>query len=129
MSVDSRSVEIQASAMKLLAGGVKSLAHRGSCFRLKHALLCEGIIWHGRFPLTPLSQIGHKLGGQSNIIPIMPIGEVNQGALDHVPRFVDDQAEAPAPTKERQPVATDVLVDPALTQAGDLSFAHVSLNT
>ena len=55
------------------------------------------------------------------------IGEVDQGALDYVPRLVDDEAEAPAPIKKRQPVATDVLVDPALTHAGNLSFAHVSL--
>jgi len=57
------------------------------------------------------------------------IGEVDQGALDYVPRFVDDEAEAPVPIKERQPVATDVLIDPALTHAGDLSFAYMSLKT
>jgi len=63
--------------MKLLARSVKSFTHRRSCFRLKRALCCEGINWHGRLrpsrlTLTPRSQIGHMLGGQSNRIPIMP---------------------------------------------------------
>jgi hypothetical protein len=41
-------------------------------------------------------------------MPEETIGLVNQRALDHVPRFVNDQAEAPAPRKARQPVAADV---------------------
>src|SRR5712671_3697956 len=36
--------------MKLLAGSIKSFTHRGGCFRLKHALFCGGIDWHGCTP-------------------------------------------------------------------------------
>src|ERR1700747_3030697 len=47
-----------ADRAKFIACSVKGFAHRGSCFRSKRALFCEGINWHGPLPLTPLSRIG-----------------------------------------------------------------------
>src|SRR5260370_20662364 len=45
------------------------------------------------------------------------IGEVDQGALDYVPRFVDDESEAPAPINKRQPNSTGDHVYHASTYA------------
>src|SRR5262249_38720246 len=60
-----------ADLAKFLAGGIKSHAHRGSCFRIERALFSQGISWHGRLPPAvnrrAWSQIGHKLGRPSNV--------------------------------------------------------------
>jgi hypothetical protein len=48
--------------------------------------------------------------------------------LDGIPFFVDNEAEAPVPIKESQPMASCVLVNSTLAENRDLSFAHLTLN-
>lgn len=52
------------------------------------------------------------------------VAEIYCRTLDGVPFFVDDEAEAPVLMKERQPIASSILIDSMLAENRDLSFAH-----
>ncbi len=54
--------------------------------------------------------------------------EIYRRTLDGVPFFVDNEAEAPVLMKERQPIASSVLINSTLAENRDLSFAHPNLN-
>ena len=56
------------------------------------------------------------------------VAEIYRRTLDGVPFFVDNEAEAPVLMKERQPIASSVLIDSTLAENRDLSFAHPNLN-
>jgi len=56
------------------------------------------------------------------------VAEIYRRTLDGIPFFVDNEAEAPVLMKERQPIASSVLINSTLGENRDLSFAHPKLN-
>jgi hypothetical protein len=56
------------------------------------------------------------------------VAEIYRRTLDGVAFFVDNETKSPVLMKERHPIASRVLVDTALAEHRDLSFAHPSLN-
>jgi hypothetical protein len=56
------------------------------------------------------------------------VAEIYRRTLDGIPFSVDNEAESPVLIKERQPIASRVLIDSTLAQNRDLSLAHANLN-
>ncbi len=56
------------------------------------------------------------------------VAEIYRRTLHDIPFFVDNKAKAPVSIKERQPIASHVLIDSALAANRDLSFAHPNRN-
>ena len=56
------------------------------------------------------------------------VAEIYRRTLDGIPFSVDNEAESPVLIKERQPIASRVLINSTLAQNRDLSLAHANLN-
>ena len=52
------------------------------------------------------------------------VAEIYRRTLDIVAFFVDNETKAPVLMKERHPIASRVVIDTALAENRDLSFAH-----
>ena len=56
------------------------------------------------------------------------IAKINYRAANDVSLFINDDTKASILMKERQPIASSVLVNSTLAENRDLSFAHPNLN-
>jgi hypothetical protein len=56
------------------------------------------------------------------------VAEIYRRTLDGIPFSVDNEAESPVLIKERQPIASRVLINSTLAQNRDLSLVHANLN-
>src|SRR5262249_8260870 len=105
---------------------VRSLARRRHFSRYDQAAsLSVPSAQNGR-ALDDLSQspLAKSRGGFAHRSGKWLVAKIYRRTLDGVPFFVDDEAEAPVPVKESQPIATRILVDSPLAENRDLSFAH-----
>ena len=56
------------------------------------------------------------------------VAEIYCRALEGIARFVDNESETSVLIKERQPITSRVLIESALAENRDLSFAHPNRN-